>query len=99
MKKKYRIKEILHSGRRGIRNEPCTDEKYDDIRGRIGWVDIDEIKQFERYRIDLVSDDKFDWWTISEVFELGVNRNTGDIQIETANSIYMLEALDNGEED
>ena len=99
MRKKYKIAAVLHSGRKGIRGTMCADPKYADILGSFGWVDVDKIKQFEKYKIDLINNKIFDYWTTSEVLGLVQDRENGDLEIETANSLYELEALRDGEED
>ena len=93
VKNKYRIVSIKHSGRKGIRGTEVSNPKYDDILGCIGWLDVDDIKQFERYKIDLVDSRTNDWWLVSEVLALTVEKSTGNIELETANSLYELEEI------
>lgn len=99
MKKKYKIAAVLHSGRKSIRGTVCIDSKYDAILNSIGLVDTDEIEQFKRYRIDLIDNREFDFWTTSEVLGLTQDNETGDLELETANSLYELEAVNDGEKD
>lgn len=93
MRKKYKIARILHSGRKGIRGTEVTNPKYDDVLGCIGWLDADQVEQFKRYRIDLVDSETNDWWNVSEVLALTMDRSTGNIELETANSLYELEEI------
>ena len=53
--KKYKIVEILHSGRKGRRYTVVTDDKYDHMINREITLDIDKIKQYEPCRWNFVN--------------------------------------------
>ena len=97
MKKLYKIKSILHSGRKGERNTPREDGRYPLRIGRIVELDVNNLIEGISLVLDYVTDEKgndyrgyclqcsriVDWDYIYE------NR----ICIETNNSIYELEEV------
>lgn len=93
----YRIVDIVHSGRKGIRGERVTDVKYDGLIGsRVGF-DIKAIKHFESVRMYLLDYNPYSyrWWDTSEVIAL--NAYDGKIELETANTIYKFEEINEKE--
>lgn len=94
---RYRIKGIYHNGRKGPRMEPVTEEKYDGLAGcRILW-DISELKQFKSTTFKIIDDFFGSWrWHTSEVLQL-TKRDEKIYELETANTIYVLEELDGNE--
>ena len=96
----YVINEILHSGRKGIRNEPVNDFKYDGLVDSIvelkGLNVIEDCKQFDRLTIlPISSDSADDFWETSAV--IGISKSFhGEYYVETINTIYVLEEYDNG---
>ena len=51
MRTYYRIVDIVHSGRKGIRGEQVTDAKYDGLIGCRATLDITEIERFKPVKI------------------------------------------------
>ena len=94
MKKLYRIFNIVHSGRKGIRLTPVSDPKYHSLIGTVCQISIDALKQFEQYTFKLYNHPYYDTWTISEVIAVGTIRDSGMLYIETCNSIYFFEPLE-----
>ncbi len=93
---KYKIVEIQHSGRKGIRYTWVTDPKYDGVVGSIVNIkgSIEDIKQYSYVRMDFVKTNcLYDYWMTSEVLEILRDTN-GRYSIETANAIYILEEVD-----
>ena len=87
MRTYYRIVDIVHSGRKGIRGEQVTDAKYDGLIGCRATLDITEIERFKPVKIYLL--DYNPWWVTSEVLGLFVSNDK--VEIETVNTIYRLE--------
>ena len=92
-RKTYRIKGIYHNGRKGPRLEPVSDTKYAGMVGcRILW-DMGGIKQFSP-TVFRVLDEFGPWlWYTSEILQL-TRVETRTYELETANTIYVLEELD-----
>ena len=91
---RYRVKGIYYNGRRGIRWEPVTEEKYDGlIDALISW-DVNGIKQFQGTSFKVLSGGPWYWYT-SEILQLSKKDKT--YVLETANTIYELEELDGDE--
>lgn len=92
---KYKIVEIMHSGRKGLRYTWVTDPKYDGVVGSIVTIkgSIEDIKQYSFVKMDFVKTDSlYDYWTTSEVLEIVKDTNER-YSIETANAIYVLEQV------
>ena len=97
MRKLYTIEKVIHSGRKGIRYEPVTDPKYDGLVGTRCYADFAESKQFQKMHFDIPSGEincPYDWWDTSEILELKVYKETGEVFLETANTIYVLQEVD-----
>ena len=95
MKKRYKIVSVLHSGRRGLRNEPVDDYKHE---GLIGCVVesllMEDLKQFECVHWDFVGDDDlYDWWRTSPVIQITHDLRKDVYWLETINTIYELEEV------
>ena len=90
MSEKYKIINIVHSGRKGPRWETVTDPKYDDMRGCI--LKIGEIRQFKPINATIYGHPYYDTWRTSEV--IGLSRDSDNNYIlETVNTIYILEEV------
>ena len=90
MKDKYKILDIVHSGRKGKRWEPVTDYKYDDLRGCI--LRLGKIEQFKPVRATVYGHPYYETWLTSEV--IGFDRDlNGDYLLETVNTIYVLKEV------
>ena len=87
MKKLYKLLDVVHSGRKGIRGTTVCDMKYEGLIGYTCSFDIDDIQQFKQMKFDVVDSQYYDWWKTSEVLEVGINEE-GLIVVETANTIY-----------
>lgn len=88
---RYRIKGIYHNGRRGIRWEPVTEEKYDGLLDALISWDVHEIKQFQCTSFKVLSGGIWNWYT-SEILQLSKKDKT--YVLETVNTIYELEEVD-----
>lgn len=86
MEKQYKLLDVVHSGRKGIRGTTICDRKYEGILGFYCRFDLDDIQQFKPFTFDVINSWYYDWWTTSEVLEATVEE--GIVQVETANSIY-----------
>jgi len=105
---KYRIKEILHSGRKDTRNKPVDSPKFDgmidsiiklkyieDPNMNITEIDnIEDIKQFSLVGWDFLSGNvPYEYWETTAVIAIYLDYN--DIyHIETVNTIYKLEKIE-----
>ena len=101
MKNYYRIISIEHSGRKDIRGMPVTDDRYYGLVGAV--VDIGNLREMA-----MAADAEHMWhyarlyiksgprvgeiWTTSKVIGLVIGHDS--IEIETANTIYRLEKID-----
>lgn len=89
----YEIKEILHSGRKGPRYEPVDNYKYDDMVGcEINW-DINSVRQFDSTAFVVHGHPFYTSWHTSPVLQLR-RRDNNTYELETINTIYVLEDLD-----
>lgn len=89
--KKYKLINIVHSGRKGLRGDKVTAEKYDDVIGSEVLFDINDIKQFKNMTFLFKNHPIYDYWTTSEVLALRTD-DDGTICAETVNSIYIFES-------
>lgn len=93
MDKLYKILNIVHSGRKGMRYDEVQDPKYDGMVGAtIKMPEIESIKQFSNVRWDFVSDGPiyYDFWTTSPVVSVSLDFSNHYV-LETINTIYILE--------
>ena len=93
--KTYEILEILHSGRKGIRNTPVNNEKYGGIIGSVISLDIDLIEQFKCCNWYFMNHPFYDTWCTSEVLDLEQDER-GAWYLETTNTIYVFKEVDYG---
>ena len=90
---------ILHSGRKGIRNEETTESKYDGLKGStIEMKDPEAIKQFESLDMRVYGSNVYSWWETSPVIALSINLKNQYV-LETINTIYILERLTEEKQD
>lgn len=87
------IKEILHSGRKGIRGEPVDDYKYDGLVGCFAKFDINNIRACQGVHMVISGHRYYDWWNTSPVIQL-TKRNFNVYELETVNTIYILEEVE-----
>lgn len=97
IKIKYKITSILHSGRKGLRNMPVTEKKYDGIVGSIVtliYVDrIEDCKQFTDMIFNLIeTDSDYELWHTSPIISIGTDTDGGYV-VETVNTIYYMEEV------
>lgn len=96
---KFKIVNILHSGRKGIRNEETTESKYDGLKGStIEMKDPESIKQFESLDMRVYGSNVYSWWETSPVIALSLNLKNQYV-LETVNTIYILERLTEEKQD
>lgn len=88
---KYKIIDIVHSGRKGIRGEKVTQSKYENMIGCIAYIDIDSVKPFQSVHMILKGHPDYDWWDTSVLLSFSLHK--GHMEIETANSIYVFEEV------
>lgn len=88
---KYKIIDIVHSGRKGIRGEKVTQSKYEALVGCIAYIDLDAIKPFQSVHMILKGHPDYDWWDTSVLLSFSLHE--GYMEIETANSIYVFEEV------
>lgn len=93
MKRKYKISEILHSGRKGLRNTPNTDNKYDGLLGCTVSLDVADLRPYHGIYMDVYDSRIYDYWETSVIIEAMQYRDSGNLILETANTIYKLEAI------
>jgi hypothetical protein len=94
-KRKYKILNIEHSGRKGIRYEPVKDPKYDGLIGSIIETEnIENVKLFNEIKWDFVENKPawYDLWHTSPVIEIYLDFENHYV-IETVNTIYILEKV------
>ena len=90
---KWTLTEVLHSGRKGERDTPVDNPKYDDIIGWTVGLDKDNLKPFEEFRFYFKGHPKYDYWTTTAVIEAHVFcYNT--MYVETVNTIYVFERVE-----
>ena len=95
MRRKYKIVSIVHSGSRGERGTPVTEDKYDGVIGCEVRFDPDDIHIDYGLKMDFVpwAHRLYDWWTISNVQSVDYDDEDNILVIETCNSIYYLADL------
>lgn len=96
---KFKIVNILHSGRKGIRFEEVAESKYEGLKGStITMGDPETIKQFESLDMRVYGSNMYSWWETSPVIALSLNIKNQYV-LETVNTIYILERLTEVEQD
>jgi len=96
MKKRYKIVSVLHSGRKGLRNEPVDDPKYDGLVGCVIECNtlMENLRQFDCVDWDFVGKDApYAYWHTSNVVQLSRDRQDNIYWLETINTIYELEEV------
>ena len=98
MKKKYKILNITHSGRKGLRRKPVDDWKYDGLIGSVVQLDnymnqLEQIELFDTIVFRILSGNSgYDKWYTSNVIQISRNLD-GMYEIETIDTIYELEEI------
>lgn len=91
---KYKIIDIVHSGRKGTRGTKVTQSKYENMVGCIAYIDIDNIKLFKSVHMILKGHPEYNLWDTSVLISCEVNWRINEISLETTNSIYILEKIE-----
>lgn len=89
--KHWKIVDILHSGRKGVRWTPVDDPKYDDIRDCDAYFNLEDIEGLKSFRFNFKHHLLYDYWDTSSVISVGIKK--GQLIIETVNTIYMMEEI------
>lgn len=97
MKKLYKIKSILHTGRKGEKGTPRTDGRYPLRIGRIVELDVNTLIKDTQLVLDYVKDENGNDYRgyhlqCSSIKDWDYVYNDR-INIETCNSIYELEEI------
>ena len=91
----YKLSSITHSGRKGARDTPVDNYKYDGLVGSTVEFDVKKIKQYQSLYFDIIqSDSHYEWWETSAVLEVWIGKDTGHVRVETANSIYSFDRVE-----
>ena len=96
-KQKYKITSILHSGRKGLRNMPVTNPKYNGIVGSIVTLyatnKLEDFRQFEDMRLEFIkTDTDYEFWHTSPIISIGTDTDGGYV-VETVNTIYYMKGV------
>jgi len=90
MKTSYIVTDILHSGRKGERNTPVDDIKYQGLIGYKVGFDVDEIERGEEFKMWVLNSPYYRDWYTSMVIAAWINEQDHILTIETENSLYVL---------
>lgn len=95
---KYVLTDILHSGRKGLRNMPVTDPKYDGMPKSIITLSnvsrLEDYKQFQELEFDFIETTSgYDWWHTSAIIAIGKDTEGGYV-VETVNAIYYMKEVE-----
>lgn len=91
----YRIEKIMHSGRKGIRLETVTSEKYEGMIGSIVYIDdLDFVKPFQKLHMIIKGHPKYNYWDTTEVINIVCNPSDKKYLCETINTIYVFKQLE-----
>ena len=88
MKKAYRLVGIVHSGIKGDRGTPVTEDKYDGLINAKVEFDPDNIVVGSRFNFDVIHNPYYDWWSTSDVLHKDYDEEDGVWVVETFYSIY-----------
>ena len=92
MEKYFKLLDVVHNGRKGLRGSQMCDRKYEGLIGAHCKFDLDNIQQFKPLKFEVINSLYYDYWHTSEVLEVAVIN--GVLEIETANSIYRFRELE-----
>ena len=92
--KKYKLYKIAHSGRKGPRDAPLNNCKYDGmVDSIIRSYDIRYLHPFQRYHFKfLKTKSPYESWITSEVVRL-IELDEGIFMLETVNTLYYFEEI------
>ena len=93
MIKKYKIKEILHSGKKGERGLPVWNKKYEYVLGFDCFFDKDNITVGAPFIFYFINNPEYAWWGMSTVVSVDEKPDEKKLIVETLNSIYIFEEL------
>ena len=98
MLEKYKLINIVHSGRKGLRGTTVDAFKYDGLINSDVWFDIFDCQRGKNFRFLLKHHPNYDYWDTSLVLAVKEGYDEDGIkrfEIETENSIYILEKVNN----
>lgn len=92
--KKYKLYKIAHSGRKGPRDAPLNNCKYDGmVDSIVQSYNIRYLHPFQRYHFKfLKTKSPYESWITSEVVRL-IELDTGIFMLETVNTLYYFEEI------
>ena len=93
MKKIYKVKDIVHSGIKGERGAPVTNEKYKYVIGYKCFFDKDDIELGWSFVFYFINNPEYICWGTSAVDGIEEKPLEKELIIETRNSIYTFEEL------
>lgn len=90
---KFKIIEIVHSGRKGTRYSPINNEKYYGlVDSIIEMKPLESLKSYEELKWNFVETKSgYEWWHTSVV--ICVSKHENDYLVETVNTIYALQKI------
>lgn len=91
MRKKYKVKEILHSGRKAERGLPVWDRKYEYVIGYDCFFDPKDIVVDSPFVFYFIDNPEYLWWGMSNVVSVEEKPDNKELIVETLNSIYFFE--------
>ena len=90
-KQQWKIADITHSGRKGIRDEKVDDRDYEDVFGAIiKSFDPHDVKPFDVLDWNFFNNKTYEWWHTSPVIAISLSKDERTCVIETINTIYKL---------
>ena len=88
----YKIVDILHSGRQGIREEPYRDEKHNGLIGSVFKI-TRGFEQFKPVYFEFIETQSgHDWLRTSALIQLSLDYHNL-YHLETVNTIYVIQKL------
>lgn len=94
MVKKYKIKEILHSGRKAERGLPVQDNKYEHVVGYNCFFNKEDIIVGLPFIFLFLYNPEYMWWGMSNVVSVKDNSSDNELVVETLNSIYVFKEIE-----
>ena len=93
MRKRYKVKEVLHSGRTADRGLPVWDRKYEYVIDYDCFFDYKDIVVDAPFVFYFVNNPEYVWWGMSNVVSVEEKPESKELIVETLNSIYIFEEL------
>lgn len=93
--KRYKLLSILHNGRKGMRLDPVSEEKYNGMVGSIVRIDeLEKVRKFKSIRMYIECHQLYDYWDTSSTIGLVYDFSENKYYLETLNTIYVLQELE-----